>query len=133
MWVRRVVFLKAIVTEEFRAGKLEEIEAALARVSTSLQQLDYQEERLRSLPETVPLEERRAISHKIALERRRQDRLQSRLQESQGQLQGLPEGSEFLIGQMEGLVEAKPGMAATSLTHPAEIILKDGIVVEVRE
>ncbi len=130
MWVKRVVLLKAVVTESFRAEKLREIEDALNRVDLTRRHLDYQEQRLQSLPES---EEKRAIGPKIALERRRQTRLESRLQGSRGELAALPDGAEFLIGQMEGFIEPKAGMPAASLTGPAEIVIRDGAILEVRE
>ena len=75
----------------------------------------------------------RAIRQQLELERARQEATRAELEMRLREAQQLELNSEFAQGTVESLVEVKVGDNLFTKLSRAEIIVKDGIIMEIRE
>ncbi len=129
--VNRPVVIKAIVTEGFKRLYVADLEDAIKRVDAIMQQIDVQSRRVDLERQVTP--QTRALRQQLELERARQEatlvELRARLREAQE----LKLNDEFLQGTLEGTVEVSVGDNLFDKISRTEIIVKDGIVLEIRE
>jgi len=117
--IRRMVTVKAVVTEELKHRLGAELQSALARLDNELAQLEGQGAGVKPGDGEVP-DRRRYLQQR--------EQLLARLKE----LARLEPGSEIVEGTVEGQVEVRPGDEWQRL-FSAEIVLRDGKVIAVRE
>src|SRR5947209_15958187 len=129
--VSRPVVIKAIVTESFKRLYIQDLEDAIKRVDAFEQQLDSQIRRA-ELERTVTPQSR-ALRQQLELERARQEATRAELEMRLREAQQLALNSEFAQGTVESVVEAKVGVNLFTKLSRAEIIVKDGIIMEIRE
>lgn len=129
--VHRPVVIKAIVTEGFKRLYVADLEDAIKRVDAVMQQIDVQSRRVDLERQVTP--QARALRQQLELERARQEaalvELRTRLREAQD----LKLNEEFTQGTLEGTVEVSVGDNLFDKISRTEIIVKDGIVLEIRE
>ena len=132
MLIRRKVAVKVIVTESFKQQLIERLRQALEKVDLSQKQLDSQ--RLGYLAEIEGKDPGQAEAFRRRFERqqRRQREIKTRLAEQLSTAEKLEIGTEYHQGALEGLVEIRPGDMLQEKIHAAEIVIKDGCVVELR-
>ncbi len=129
--ISRPVVIKAIVTESFKRLYIQDLEDAIKRVDAIAQQLDSQLRRA-ELERTVTPQSR-AIRQQLELERARQDAGRAELETRLREAQHLELNSEFAQGTVESLVEVTVGDNLFTKLSRAEIVVKDGIIIEIRE
>lgn len=129
--VSRPVVIKAIVTEGFKRLYVQDLEEAIKRVDTIVQQLDMQIRRTELERQVSP--QSRAIRQQLELERARQEGTKAELSMRLREAQELALNSEFTQGTVESLVEVKVGDNLFTKLGRTEIIVKDGIIMEIRE
>ncbi|HLJ61753.1 MAG TPA: YlqD family protein [bacterium] len=129
--VQRPVVIKAIVTESFKRLYVADLEDAIKRVDAIVQQIDVQFRRFELERQVNP--QSRAIRQQLELERARQDATRMELQARLREAQELELNSEFTQGTIEGTVEVAVGDNLFDKISRTEIIVKDGIVLEIRE
>lgn len=127
--VKRTITVKAIVTEELKRRLGAELQAALAGIDAELSRL------LASPAEAVAPEADSgrgdrpgSLPDEIAHRRGQREQVLLRLKE----VARLELGSEIAHGSVEGSIEVKTGDDWPRL-FAAEIVLKDGMVVAIRE
>lgn len=129
--VHRPVVIKAIVTEGFKRLYVADLEDAIKRVDAIMQQIDVQSRRVDLERQVSP--QTRALRQQLELERARQEatlvELRTRLREAQD----LKLNDEFTQGTLEGTVEVSVGDNLFEKISRTEIIVKDGIILEIRE
>ena len=132
MLVTRPVKLKVIVTEEFKKELDTELQAAMERVNTSAQRLQLQMDAY--VPELAKTDMNQAIQVRRALETERQkfDDVKKEIKQRIDEAKALELNSEFERGELQGLVELKSGDSFDTRMASAEIIVKDGQIVETR-
>jgi hypothetical protein len=132
MQVTRPVKLKVIVTEDFKKELETELQSAMERINSSSQRLQFQMDAY--VPELAKTDMNQAIQVRRALEAERQkfDDVKKEIQERIDEAKKLDLGSEYERGEMQSIVEIKPGDSFDTKMGNAEIILKDGNVVEIR-
>jgi len=133
MLINREVTLKVIVTEEFKRQYREELKRAADEISSAQQRLQFQADRVIAEVAKTDLERAGAIRRDVDSEHRRQDRAKAEILAEMQKASQLELGSEFHRGTLEGLVEIKVGDDLEKRLRGAEIIVKDGQVVEIRE
>ncbi len=69
----------------------------------------------------------------IEAEKRRQDAIKQDLQQQVEEAEKLEMGSEFPRGTLEGTVELSAGDDLVKKLSASQIVVKDGLVVEIRE
>ncbi|HTE04059.1 MAG TPA: YlqD family protein [bacterium] len=129
--VNRPVVIKAIVTESFKRLYIQDLEEAIKRVNAIEVQLDSQIRRAELERTVTP--QARAIRQQLELERARQEATRAELEMRLREAQQLELNSEFAQGTVESLVEVKVGDNLFTKLSRAEIIVKDGIIMEIRE
>ncbi len=129
--VNRPVVIKAIVTESFKRLYIQDLEEAIKRVNAIEGQLDSQIRRAELERTVTP--QARAIRQQLELERARQEATRAELEMRLREAQQLELNSEFAQGTVESLVEVRVGDNLFTKLSRAEIIVKDGIIMEIRE
>lgn len=127
----RPVVIKAIVTESFKRLYLQDLEDAIKRVDTIVQQLDTQIRRTELERQVSP--QSRAIRSQLELERARQESTKAELTMRLREADQLELNSEFAQGTVEGLVEVSVGDNLFTKIGRSEVVIKDGIIMEIRE
>jgi hypothetical protein len=132
MHVTRPVTLKVIVTEEFKKNLDAELQSAMEKVNSSAQRLQFQMDAY--VPELAKSDMNQAIQVRRALEAERQkfDDVKKEINQRLDEAKGLEIGSEFERGELQSVVELKAGDSFDDKMGKAEIIVKDGNVVEIR-
>jgi hypothetical protein len=131
--IRRPVRVKVIVTEASRQKLLDDYQRQLKQILTELKQWQFQGKKL-----LADAQKRSADAYKLAQERvAREERVRKEkaeiLQFQIRQVENLPEGSELDYGTVESVVEVKVGDAWDEIMAGTEIVLKDGLIHEIRQ
>jgi hypothetical protein len=129
--VVRPVVVKAIVTEVFKRQYLSELEDTVNRVDAVIAQIDTQIRRTELERQITP--QARAIRQQLEVERSRQEAARMELAARIKEAEALELQSEFSQGTVESTVELSIGDNFFTRLARAEIVIKDGIVIEVRE
>ena len=132
MLVTRAVKVKVIVTEDFKKELDAELNAALERVNASAQRLQFQMDAY--VPELAKTDMNQAIQVRRAIEAERQkfDEVKKEIKTRLEEARKLDIGSEYERGELESVVELKPGDSFEEKLGQGEIVLKDGKVQEIR-
>jgi hypothetical protein len=129
--ITRPVVIKAIVTESFKRLYTQDLEDAIKRVDALTQQLDTQIRRTELERQVSP--QARAIRQQLELERARQDATKAELAMRLDEAQQLELNAEFPQGTVESLVEVQVGDNLFTKLGRTEVVVKDGIIMEIRE
>ena len=130
--INRPIIWKAVVTDQLRQELGQELERAISRLDMEIQQLEFQAKRV--LPDLERQNLKRAMDMRQQFEDEKQKRRQARerLAEQIQDIAELATGEEIARGTLEGLAEVSVGDDLARILY-AEIVTKDGKVVEVRE
>lgn len=129
--VQRPILIKTIVTDAFKRLYVADLEDAIKRVDAVVQQIDVQARRFELERQVSP--QSRAVRQQLDLERARQDAARAELTARLREAQDLKLNEEFTQGTIEGIAEVNVGDNLFDKISRAEIIVKDGIVMEIRE
>lgn len=129
--VQRPVVIKAIVTDSFKRLYTQDLEDAIRRVDAIVQQIDVQARRFDLERQVTP--QSRALRQQLELERSRQEATRAELQARLREAEDLRLNEEFVQGTLEGTVEVSVGDNLFDKISRTEIIVKDGIVLEIRD
>lgn len=129
--VVRPVVVKAIVTETFKKQYLGELEDTVRRLDTVITQIDTQIRRTELERQISP--QARAIRQQLEVERSRQEAARMELAARIKEAEGLELNTEFSQGTIESMAELNVGDNFFTRLARAEVVIKDGIVIEIRE
>ena len=129
--ISRPVVIKTIVTESFKRLYIQDLEDAMKRVEAIEQQIDTQIRRTELERQLTP--QSRAVRQQLELERARQEATRAELTMRLREAQQLELNTEFTQGTVESLVEVSVGDNLFNKLGRAEIVIKDGIILEIRE
>ncbi|MBM3274367.1 MAG: YlqD family protein [Candidatus Sericytochromatia bacterium] len=130
--LRRQVLIKAIVTDQFKAQATAELQAALAQVDEQFQQLEFQAKRAvadleKKAPDQVPM-----LKAQIDQDRGRLLEAKNDLMQKLTIIGQLDLNQEFVQGNVDNFVDVSIGDNLYAKLAAPEIIVKDGVVVEIR-
>ncbi|RKD24179.1 hypothetical protein BEP19_07165 [Ammoniphilus oxalaticus] len=132
MKIKRPVVVKMILTDQLRTRLKGEYEQTIKQVQIELEQLQFRSKKLLQDSAKQGPEAYRIVQERLQKEEQgRRDKLK-RAYDLQNQLDLLPDGREIVHSQVESEVEVKIGDDWDKLINQTEIIIKDGIVVEIR-
>jgi hypothetical protein len=132
--LKRVVMVKAIVTEPFKQNLVKELERAISNIENQLSQMEERGKNyLEDLKKKGLMQKAAAFRHQIDDEKSRQSAARSDLLMKIEEAKNLQLGTEFVQGPLEGPVNVKLGENLYKKIGGAEIIVKDGIIQEIRE
>lgn len=129
--VVRPVVVKAIVTDAFKRQYLSELEDTVKRLDAVIAQIDTQIRRTELERQITP--QARAIRQQLEVERSRQEAARMELAARMKEAEALELQSEFSQGTVESTVDLNVGDNFFTRLARAEIVIKDGIVIEIRE
>jgi hypothetical protein len=131
--LKRVVMVKAIVTEPFKQNLVKELERAVANLDAQLNQMEIQGKTyLEDLKKKGLMQKAAAFKHQLDEERARQAASKSDLMMKIEEAKRLQINSEFVQGPLEGPVQVSLGDNLYKKVGGAEIIVKDGVIQEIR-
>ena len=125
--------IKLILTEQTKQGIIGEINGAIQQLQNELDQIDFQSRKALQDAEKAGTQQAVAAIHGrvqqevgMRMERREQMR-QQRVQIQQSEI-----GSEIPGGQIDTSVEIRVGDVWEDVVQGTEIVLRDGVVAEIR-
>ncbi|MFA5103661.1 MAG: YlqD family protein [Candidatus Margulisiibacteriota bacterium] len=131
--LKRIVMVKAVVTEAFKDNLVRELERTVANMDMQLSQMenqskDYMEDlKKKGMLQQVTQFKNQLANEKARMQAQKQDLL-NKIQEAKG----LVLGSEFVQGPLEGPVDVAVGDNLYKKVGAAEILVKDGVITEIR-
>lgn len=132
MRIKRPVTVKMIVTNDTKKKLLNQCTQSIRQLELELEQLSFER---RKWLHRAEKQGREAIQHAEERlnkeEAERKEKLEQ-LKMQYEQIEKLQEGSEIIHSQVESEVQVRPGDRWEELMKGAEIVLKDGIVHEIR-
>lgn len=129
--VQRPIVIKTIVTEGFKRLYIADLEDAIKRIDAVIQQIDVQARRFELERQVSP--QSRVVRQQLEIERARQDAARAELAARLREAQELKLNDEFTQGTIDGVAELSVGDNLFDKISRAEIVVKDGIVMEIRE
>lgn len=131
--LKRVVMVKAIVTEAFKQNLVKELERAITNLDTQGTQMDAQSRTyLEDLKKKGLMQKAAAFKHQVDDEKARQSAAKADLLLKVEEAKRLQLNTEFVQGPLEGPVHVAVGDNLYKKVGGAEIIVKDGIIQEIR-
>lgn len=131
--VKRSIAVHVIVTEEFKEELKVELQEAANATQRRLDQMEFQSRRFLADLQRTDLTQAMAARRQVEVEKRRHEALKQDIQRQLEEADKLEVGSEYPRGTLESLVELKEGDNLFEKLGSSEIVIKDGVVVEVRE
>jgi hypothetical protein len=131
LFVKRPVVLKNIVTSEFKIQLTTELKYAIEQIDRWFEQEEFQSRR--SITEAKRQGITDQVRKELNLERERQSQVRLNLQRKLDEVTQLEIDSIFASGTYDAPVKIEVGDDIRAKLSQAEIIVKDGIVVDVIE
>jgi hypothetical protein len=129
--VQRPIVIKTIVTEGFKRLYIADLEDAIKRIEAVVQQIDVQSRRFDLERQVSP--QSRVVRQQLEIERTRQDAARAELTARLREAEELKLNDEFTQGTIEGTTQLSVGDNLFDKISRAEIVVKDGIIMEIRE
>lgn len=131
--LKRVVMVKAIVTEAFKQNLVKELERAVGNLDTQATQMEGRsKDYLEDLRKKGLMQKAAAFKHQLEDEKARQAAAKTDLMMKIEEAKRLQIGSEFVQGPLEGPVHVSIGDNLYKKVGGAEVLVKDGIIQEIR-
>lgn len=131
--IRQDIGLIFIVTDEFKSRLLDELASAIDDVQSQIDQFDFRARHALAELQRADLNRAMAARQQIDTEKRRMETLKRELTDRRTEVEKIEIGSEYPRGTVEGLVEVKEGDNIFEKIIGAQLIIKDNIVVEIRQ
>jgi hypothetical protein len=133
MWIKRPVAYVVLVTPEFRQEMEQELTAAADQIQSQLEQIEFQARRYLADLQRTNLSQAMAVRDQIDAEKKKQEKVREEILARMEEIKKLPDGAEFVRGTFEGAVEVAVGNDLTQVLAGAAIVVRDNVVVEIRE
>ena len=131
--LKRPVVVKHIVTEAFKDRTLREIDATLEQVEQNLGQLEFQGRRLIAEVEREHAARAAHMREELQRERQRQEAIRDELIAKRAQIEALELETVFTAGTYDAPVKLEIGDRFSEKMRQAEILIKDDVVIAIRE
>ncbi|MFA6548884.1 MAG: YlqD family protein [Candidatus Margulisiibacteriota bacterium] len=132
--LKRVVMVKAIVTDAFKENLVRELERAVNNIEAQSSQMGGRSDSyLESLKKKGLMQKAAAFKHQMEEEKSKQTAAKADLMLKIEEAKKLVLGSEFVQGPLEGPVVVNVGDNLYKKVGGAEILVKDGVIQEIRE
>jgi hypothetical protein len=131
--VRRSIEVTAIVTEQFKQELKAELQLAAEEAQRRTDQMELQGRRLLADLQRTDLTQAMSARRQIEAERRRADAVKQDIQRQLEEADKLEIGSEYPRGTLEGVAELNEGDDLIKKLTGTQILVKDGVIVGIRE
>ncbi len=131
MIIQRKIKVKVIVTENFKNVVVNEMQETIKKIEAEIAFIEQRTKKTVTELTIKASPQVNTVREQLEYERRKREETKSNLLEQIKQVNALEEGSEVLQGEVEGPAEVSVGADWKEL-YSKEIVVKDGIVVEIR-
>lgn len=131
--VKRSIGVQVIVTESFKAELKAELEEAAETAQRRMDQMEMQSRRVLADLQRTDLTQAMSARRQIEAEVRRHQALKQDILRQIEETEKLELGSEYPRGTLEGVVGLTEGDDLIKKLSGSQIVIKDGVIVEVRE
>ena len=132
MLVKRGVIVKVAVTDAYREQLLGQLREALDKVESAIRQLEVEGSGYLSELASRDPSQAETFRRKLDDQKQRQESVRAGLAERIADAEVLSPGDEYLQGRLEGFVEIGVGDNLSERLREPEILVRDGLVVEIR-
>lgn len=133
LYVKRPVLIKNVVTENFKKQMIEELSNAIKQIEIRLEQMEF---RGRRMIADIGKKDQRKLSglqEELKQEREKQRQLKEELEYKLAEIEKLQVGEVFVSGIYDSPVKIDVGDKIMEKLSQAEIIVEDGIVIQIAE
>lgn len=131
--LKRIVMVKAVVTEAFKDNLIKELERAIKNMDMQASQIENQSKTyLEDLKKKGMMQQMTTFRNQLNDERARMTASKNDLLMKIEEAKKLVLGTEFIQGPLEGPVVVKAGDNLYRKVGAAEILVKDGVIMEIR-
>jgi hypothetical protein len=131
--IKRPVQVTVIVTEEFKQELAEELQEAADNTQRRIEQMEFQGRRALADVQRTDLNQAMALRQQLEAEKKKYEALKKEMLDRLEEVKGLQLDSEYPRGTLEGVVEVKAGDNLFDKLSKAQVVIKDGVVQEIRE
>lgn len=131
--VKRSIGVQVIVTESFKAELKAELEEAAETAQRRMDQMEMQSRRVLADLQRTDLTQAMSARRQIEAEVRRHQALKDDIARQLEEAEKLELGSEYPRGTLEGVVDLTEGDDLIKKLSGSQIVIKDSVIVEVRE
>ncbi len=131
MQVRRNVVVRAVVTPNLKERFIRELQASLDRISAEQRELEARTRRY--LLQSPTAEMASAIRQQVEIESRRYEVAKREIQDRMQEVERWREGDRVYYDTLEGVVELKVGDSLEEKLEGAEIVIQDGVIIDIKE
>lgn len=131
--IKREVVLRAIVTDQLKQELAEELQAAADELEQRIRQIDLGTRAYITDLQRADLQQAMTLRKRVEAEKSRHQELRDAILERMKQVEVLDNGSEIIRGTIESSVDVEVGDDLPVLLNGTELVVKDGVVTEIRE
>lgn len=131
--IHRPVQVKIVLTEASRLLLVSQYNRQIKQVQNELEQWQFQRKKLLADAQKKTGDTYKFMTERIAREERIRKEKMEMLQFQVKQVENLPEGSEIYHTTVESSVQVNIGDVWDEIMDGTEIILKDGVVIDIRQ
>jgi len=133
LYVKRPVIVKNVVTENFKKQMAEELSNAIKQIEIRLGQMEFRGKRM--IADIGKKDQKRVsgLQEELHQERERQQQLKEELEQKLAQIETLQVDELFISGVYDSPVKIEVGDGIMAKLAQAEIIVKDGVVIQIAE
>jgi len=131
--VKRSIGVQVVVTEAFKEELKAELREAAEATQRRIEQMETQSRRVLADIQRTDLTQAMSARRQIEAEVRRHEALRADILRQIEEADKLELGSEYPRGTLEGVVDLKAGDDLFRKLSGSQVIIKDGVIVEVRE
>jgi regulator of protease activity HflC (stomatin/prohibitin superfamily) len=131
--VNRSIAVQVIVTEKFKEELKTELQAAADASQQRIDQMEFQSRRFLADLQRTDLSQAMSARRQIEAERNRQEALRQDILRQLEEADKLELDSEYPRGTLQGVVDLNEGDDLIQKLSGGQIVIKDGLIVEVRE
>jgi virulence-associated protein VapD len=131
--VKRPIQVIAIVTEELKQELMQELQEAADGTQQRIEQMEFQGRRYLADVQRNNLTQAMAVRQQIEKEKTKYEDIKKELQQRMQEVTALELGSEYARGTLESEVQIAEGDNLFEKLGRAQVVIKDGVIQEIRE
>jgi len=131
--IKRAVAVQVIVTDRYKQEVTEELERAMQEAEQEISRVEMQARRLLSGVQTLDLQQTMGIRRQLEAEKQRLEGFRQELTEQIEEVQKWELDTEKSRGSLESTTDINEGDDLWKRLRDTQIVVKDGVVVGIRE
>ena len=133
LYVKRPVLIKNVVTENFKNQMIEELSNAIRQIDIRLEQTEFRGRRMIADIGKKDPRKLSGLQEELKQESEKQRQLKEELEYKLAEIEKLQVGEVFVSGIYDSPVKIEVGDKIMEKLSQAEIIVKDGVVIQIAE